>query len=194
MFPAIQGGAAPAPGYYVSTTAAITHPGFDPWDQYRYVNAETIPYAAWAGWWHGFGVEKGDVGLAIRRNTGAFSPFVFADVGTGRVGEVSRKLFETLTPERNNEDLFLFLVFPRSGRFAGNHQFTSEPVIQSYVMQSIRQLNRIPGNDSIVEFLELDAKIKKFERKIEVSDTNVELQRRFWGIMNALIECGYQSN
>ncbi len=142
----------PAPGYYVSTTAAPTDPNLPEWDQRRYIDATRIPYAAWAAWWHPLGVEKGDFGLAIRRSTGAFSAFLFGDAGSGKVGEVSRRLFEQLTPERNNEDLFMFLVFSGSGKGVVN-KFTSEQVITAQLKQNVRRLNQLPSNEDLAEFL-----------------------------------------
>ncbi|HEY3912434.1 MAG TPA: hypothetical protein VGM07_21470 [Stellaceae bacterium] len=148
----------PAPGYYVSTTAAPTDPNLPEWDQRRYIDAISIPYAAWAGWWHTLGVEKGDFGLAIRRSTGAFSAFLFGDAGSGRVGEVSRRLFEQLTPERNNEDRFIFLVFSGSGKGVVN-KFTSEQIITAQLKHNVRRFNQIPDNEDLPEFLSDDANL-----------------------------------
>jgi hypothetical protein len=161
LFPVIQPAvvpgmdhASPAPGYFVSTSAAVTDRSLPAWDQTRYVDALTIPYAAWATWWHAFGVEKGDFGLAIRRATGACSGFVFGDSGSGKVGEVSRRLFETLTPERNNEDPFLFLVFSGSGATVSNKiKFNNQQVIEAQVLRNVTRLNNIPSNEDIIEFL-----------------------------------------
>jgi hypothetical protein len=199
FFPVIQNFDGDAPGYYVSTTSAITDPAFQEWDQRRYVNAVAVPYAAHAGWWRALGVELGDFGLAIRPNTGAFSGFVFGDTGTGRVGEVSRKLFETLTPERNNEDLFLFLVFPKSGVGVANKfdQDVGPKVIQDQVKRNVRKLNVIPGNDALVDFLALHANADKLRlaRYGEGDDDSIsEGDPRWWNILGALRAFEYSSN
>src|SRR5579871_346218 len=196
LFPAVQGGAAPAPGYFVSTTSAITDPDIQEWEQMRYVNAVAVPYAAWAGWWHSLGVDKGDFGLAIRPSTGAFSGFVFADTGTGRVGEVSRKLFETLSSDRNNEDRFLFLVFPRSGvGTADFKKFTQEPVVQTQAKAIIRKLSDVPSSDALVQFLSLGADRGKFRSfasgRGQIDTGSEEGDPLYWNVLRALMDCGY---
>jgi len=196
LYPAIQGGAAPSPGYFVSTTSAITDPEIQEWEQMRYVNAVAIPYAAWAGWWHALGVDKGDFGLAIRPTTGAFSGFVFADTGTGRVGEVSRKLFETLSPERNNEDRFLFLVFPRSGVGVSDFQkFSKDAVVQTQAKTSIRKLSNVASSDALVQFLSLGADRGKFRSILsgrgQIETDSEEGFPPYWNVLMALRDCGY---
>jgi hypothetical protein len=199
LFPVIQNFDGDAPGYYVSTTSAFTDPALKDWDQRKYVNAVAVPYAAHAGWWKALGVELGDFGLAIRPNTGAFSGFVFGDTGTGRVGEVSRKLFETLTPERNNEDLFVFLVFPKSGVGIANqfNQDTGPKVIEDQVKRNVRRLNVIPGNDALVDFLTLHANADKLRlaRYGEGDDDSIsEGDPRWWNIFGGLRAFDYSSN
>jgi len=196
LFPAIQGGAAPSPGFFVSTTSAITDTDVPEWEQMRYVNAVVIPYAAWAGWWHGLGVDKGDFGLAIRPNTGTFSGFVFADTGTGKVGEVSRKLFETLSPERNNEDRFLFLVFPRSGVGVADFQkFTKDEVVQAQAKTRIRKLSNVPSSDAVVQFLSLGAERGKFRSILsgrgQIETDSDEGDPLYWNVLTPLMDCGY---
>jgi len=194
FFPAIQNGAGDAPGYYVSTTSATTELDFQPWEQQNYVNAVTIPYAAHAGWWRALGVELGDFGLTIRPNTGAFSGFVFGDTGTGKVGEVSRKLLETLTPERNNEDLFVFLVFPKSGVGVAN-KFRQDAVIQDRVERNVRNLNKIPGNDALIDFLALHANADRLRLHRDKGDDSIaEGDPLWWNVYGALASRGYSSN
>jgi hypothetical protein len=197
MFPAIQGGDAPAPGYYVSTTTANTDEGLHDWDQRKYVDAVHIPYAAWAGWWHNHGVEQGDFGVAIRGTTGRASPFVFADSGSGRVGEISRFLFENLSPEREDEvSDYFFLVFPGSGAAVANLQkFRDANVITDQVRQILRSIDQIPAGDDnpvieqIALFLALDADRARLARfrtervpEAEFRDDNF----RYMAVLNAL--------
>ena len=97
------------------------------------MDAPTIPYAAYAGWWARKSVQLGDFGLAIARDTGASSGFVFGDTGSGNVGEVSNKLLSTLTSAGGtNENLFTFIVFPGSGGGVAD-KFTQDAVIQTRV-------------------------------------------------------------
>jgi hypothetical protein len=63
IFPAIQGAGSTGPGYFVSTTSAVANDSLAEWDQNRYVNANEIPYGAWAGWWRSLGVGLGDFGV-----------------------------------------------------------------------------------------------------------------------------------
>jgi hypothetical protein len=164
LFPVIQGAGSPAPGpgHYVSTTSATTDPSLDDWDQNKYVNALVIPYAATAGWWRGLGVNLGDFGLAIARDTGAACGFVFADSGSGKVGEVSNKLLKTLTAAGGtNESKFNFLVFPRSGVGVAG-RYTQDATIQREARRKIEALNAIPGNDELLAFLGYDADRARF--------------------------------
>jgi hypothetical protein len=156
LFPAIQPQGSAAPGYFVSTTAITTDPTLNDWDQAKYVNATAIPYAVWAGWWHGLGVAKGDFGLAFRHKTGDAYGFVFGDSGKGKVGEVSRKLFETLSPDRKNEEYYNFIVFPGSGAGVAN-KLTSDQVIQDRVKALTKKFDDIPIGDTLYEFFALGA-------------------------------------
>jgi hypothetical protein len=115
-------------GYYVSTTAQPANPGANLWDQGRYYNAATVPYAVWANqWaWANTGVGLGDVGLAINNSTGAASEFAYLDSGTNyQVGESSRNLCRTLVPTADDVimvrdvDYISFLAFPGSQGGAG---------------------------------------------------------------------------
>jgi len=157
-FPAIQPAGGPAPGYFVSTTAAVADKNLPAWDQRRYVNAAEIPYAALAYWWPKLKVHMGDFGLAMRLDTGSVSGFVFADAGTARVGEVSHKLLETLSPAESrgtrNEHPTLFLVFPGSGTSISERlKYRSNRALQRCVSFNLRRLNMLPEHPSILAFL-----------------------------------------
>jgi hypothetical protein len=102
--------------FYVSKTsipnnvaAATTNPAHW-WD------ATAVAYAALTPPMRNLGVDFGDFGVAIRRDTGVSSSFLYADGGNGnKVGEVSRTLFRTLVPDGNQEEhLVAFIVFPGS--------------------------------------------------------------------------------
>ncbi len=152
-----------APGFYVSTTSTITDAGYDAWEQLRYVDASEVPYAAWAGWWGGLGVQQGDFGLAFRLGTQDASGFVFADSGTGRVGEVSGRLLEVLGGD--NEPIeYVFLVFPHSGTIPK----VVFPATEANVLQQARinlmKLNGLDGNVAVTAFLALGADVDKFKR------------------------------
>jgi hypothetical protein len=197
VFPVIQNFDGDAPGNYVSTTSAVVD-GFERWDQRRYVNAVEIPYAAHASWWKTLGVELGDFGLAIRPGTGDVSGFVFGDTGTGRVGEVSRKLFEALSPERNNEDVFSFLVFPKSGVGIAN-RFTQNKVVQEQVKLNIRKLNNVPRSDAVVDFLgSFGADRGKYRGvlsgKGQIDTKSEEGDPVYFNVLAALISFGYQES
>jgi hypothetical protein len=200
IFPAIQGAGSPAPGpgHYVSTTSAVTDPALNDWDQNKYVNALAIPYAATAGWWRSLGVNLGDFGVAIARNTGAVSGFVFADSGSGRVGEVSNRLLTTLTSAGGtNESKFNFLVFPNSGRGVAG-QFTQEAVIQNQVRQKIRELNAIPGNDELLAFLAYDTDRTRFQAwsngRRGTDTQEIAIAGQYDTMYMALSSFGYSSN
>ena len=117
FFPVIQGPGAPAPGFFVSTTAVARDPTLPETDQNRFFNASEIPYQAFNGWMFSAGaahVSKGDFGLVIDPLTAVTSGFVLADAGGGnKAGEVSTFLLSFLGG--NNERDFVFLLFPGSG-------------------------------------------------------------------------------
>ena len=171
-FPVIQGdqgqagwsnAAFGAPGYYVSTTSTITSPDFSEWDPLRYLDATEVPYAAWAGWMQSFGLQQGDFGLALRYNSEAASGYVYGDSGAGNVGEVSRQLFETLAPGRDNEPRdFIFLAFPSSGTYKISP--ATEPQIQARVRANVIKLNQIPGADAVATFLSFGADLDLYQR------------------------------
>jgi hypothetical protein len=167
MFPAIQGTDAPAPGYYVSTSSVVADRARNAWDQQRYVDASEIPYAAWAWWWKSLKVSQGDFGVAIRPDNGRMSGFVFGDAGTSKVGEVSNKLMETLSPGEGrgtrNEHPTLFLVFPQSGGgILGQLSTASNALLQARVLMQIRRLNALPDNGRIPLFLAMGADTRKY--------------------------------
>jgi hypothetical protein len=117
FFPVIQGADAPAPGFFVSTTAVARDPSLPETDQNRFFDASVIPYQAFNGWMLSAGgahVNKGDFGLVIDPLTAVASGFVLADAGSGnKAGEVSTYLLSFLGG--NNERDFVFLLFPGSG-------------------------------------------------------------------------------
>jgi hypothetical protein len=204
MFPAIQDGSSLAPGYYVSTTSGNTNIHLNDWDQNKYVDATLIPYAAHAAWWVPLGVNMGDFGVAINGNTGAASGFVFGDTGTGLVGEISRELFETLTPERHNEDYYLFLVFPGSGATVSDYtKFNLEPVVQGEVKKILKTMDATTPADEpasisemIAIFLALNADRARYTQfragRLRESDkASVETDARYQTILNALQMIGW---
>jgi hypothetical protein len=102
--------------FYVSTTglaknasAAITNPG-------HYWDASTVAYAAKTPPVVKLGVDYGDFGVAIRKDTGTARAFMYADAGNGdKVGEMSRTLFKKLFPRSDQEHHpVAFIVFPGS--------------------------------------------------------------------------------
>lgn len=120
-FPVVQPAGAPAPGYYVSKSAAVTDASLPKWDAKRYVDASQVPYAVWSKEWqkwkiNGKSLQLGDYGVAIRPGTGATSGFVFGDAGGGhKVGEISKKLHDTLADKPGSSPAVTFIVFPGSG-------------------------------------------------------------------------------
>jgi hypothetical protein len=180
---------------YVATTKGETNPGLDDWDQRKYVNAVTIPYAVWAPDWAARNVALGDFGLAIPRPlySGKPSGFVFADQGRSRVvGEVSRKLLETLTPRRDTDERYLFLVFPRSGIRVGNSlKFTSESTVQSQVKAILDNLEKIDAYELIAIFLAFGADRQRFlnyrSGALKLSESAaIETDIRYTRILSAL--------
>jgi hypothetical protein len=170
-----------APGYYVSTTSGKINPDLDPWDQLRYIDATDIPYAAWAKWWHHYGVDLGDFGLALRYNSAAHSGFVFGDSGSGKVGEISRKLFETLAPGRDNEPReFTFLVY-RGSRVHTAVSPPTNPAVQEKAKFWTTRLSAIYGNEVVPLFLSCGADMDRFNRyrakKLSAAEQTIADQR-----------------
>ncbi|HKS88495.1 MAG TPA: hypothetical protein VJR70_03555 [Stellaceae bacterium] len=152
-----------APGFYVSTTSTITDAGYNEWEQLRYVDASEVPYAAWAGWWGGLGVQQGDFGLALRPDADACSGFVFADAGSGRVGEVSGYLLDQLGGE-NEPIAHVFLVFPHSGTTPKVFFPATDGNAQQHARINVMKMNGLDGNVAVTAFLALGADLDKFNR------------------------------
>jgi hypothetical protein len=207
FFPVVQDGSSPAPGYYVSTTSALADDTKQEWDQKRYVNANEIPYAAWAAWWHKFGVNKRDVGISIARETGACTGFVFADTGTGHVGEVSAKSINQLTAlGGTNENLFNFMVFPNSNRGAAD-LYKLESAVQKQAKLSLAVLNRIPGNRELLAFIAFDmsqtsfaswlkgpSDVKTVGAALAAETRYATFHKRFYDLYWSLKNMGFQIN
>jgi len=197
LFPAIQPASGPAPGYFVSTTSAVADPKLPAWDQRRYVSATEIPYAALASWWPKlFKVHLGDFGLAIRPDTGSVSGFVFADSGTAKVGEVSHKLLEALSPREGrgtrNEHPTLFLVFPGSGSGISERvKYRSNPALQRYVSLNLRRLNSLLDNGSITVFLALGADAARYQSLKSRDPVRGDIAARYRTIERALVSMGF---
>jgi hypothetical protein len=196
LFPAIQPAGGPAPGYFVSTTSAVADPQLPAWDQRRYVSATEIPYAALAWWWPKLKVNKGDFGLAIRPDTGSASGFVFADAGTAKVGEVSHKLMETLSPGEGrgtrNEHPTLFLVFPGSGSAISERvKYRANPALQRCVSLNLRRLNTLSDNRSVPAFLALGADLARYQALKSGHPAPGDFAARYRTIERALISIGF---
>jgi hypothetical protein len=193
-FPVIQ--KAPFAGFYVSSTSENTGLGGE-LDQIHYADASKIPYAAYASWWRSVNVNPGDFGLVIWPDTGAFTGFVFADAGGGRVGEVSTKVFDNLAPGQDknvvNELRFLFLVFPGSGGgILRKDKFTSEAVVQEQMKLNIRKLNHIEieDNEDVIDYLTQVVS----RRPIPDDEAAEEADPVWWNIRHALLQCGFIPN
>jgi hypothetical protein len=196
LYPAIQPAGGPAPGYFVSTTAAVADPKLPRWDQRRYVNAAEIPYAAMAWWWPKLKVHIGDFGLAIRPDTGTASGFVFADSGTAKVGEVSHKLLETLSPGEGpgtrNEHLTLFLVFPGSGSGISERlKYRSNSALQRCVTLNVRRLNTLPDNRNIPALLAHNADLARYQAFKSGRPPPGDFAIRYRTVERALVSTGF---
>lgn len=87
-------------GFFVSQTSLQNTRAFGPRDPRSYVDATQVPYLVMPGPFHamaGTG-SMGDVGVALNLDTGASTPFVFADVGPpdAHLGEGSIALWRAL--------------------------------------------------------------------------------------------------
>jgi hypothetical protein len=170
FFPVIQGPNAPAPGFFVSTTALARDPSLQDTDQNKFIDASAIPYQAWNGWMWGTQdtvgaahVNKGDLGLAIDTLHGVTSGFVLADAGGGnKAGEVSTYLLGLLGGD--NERDFLFLLFPGSG--GGNWLSGTFPAVSS--MGAMANLPKLNNDDDaalqLILFLALGTDLAKFNQ------------------------------
>jgi hypothetical protein len=167
FFPVIQGPDAPAPGFFVSTTAVARDPTLPETDQNRFFDASAIPYQAFNGWMLSAGgahVNKGDFGLVIDPLTAVTSGFVLADAGAGnKAGEVSTFLLSFLGG--NNERDFVFLLFPGSGNGSILPTATAPTAANAGALINLPKLN----NDSdaatqLVLFLALDGNLGKYNQ------------------------------
>lgn len=163
-FPALQGANSPAPGFFVSGSAVVADSSRHDWEQEKYVDAQSIPYAALTPWFKTWGAALGDFGLAMDPLTGDASGFVFADAGYGnKVGEVSTKLLSALGGDE--EGKYLFLVFPRSGTgMSPTWKYGFNFASQLGARASILKLNEVPDPASLIIFLGLGADFDKFDR------------------------------
>jgi hypothetical protein len=102
--------------FYVSTTALARNAALPETDPGHWWDATTVQYGALTPPLRDLGVDFGDFGVAIRRDTGDNGAFFFADSGSGnKIGEMSRMLFRALFPRNDQEEhLVSFIVFPGS--------------------------------------------------------------------------------
>ncbi|HEY5204468.1 MAG TPA: hypothetical protein VIJ63_07710 [Roseiarcus sp.] len=102
--------------FYVSTSGLVKNASAALTNPLRYWDASTIDYAAKTPPVIRLGVEYGDFGIAIRKDTGTARAFMYADAGNGnKVGEMSRSLFTALFPGNDQEEHpVAFIVFPGS--------------------------------------------------------------------------------
>lgn len=113
MFPVLRDD---NPAFYVSTSGLAKNTSFAVTNPQRYWDASTVDYAAKTPPVVRLGVEYGDFGIAIRKDTGTARAFMYADAGNAnKVGEMSRSLFTALFPGNDQEEHpVAFLVFPGS--------------------------------------------------------------------------------
>jgi hypothetical protein len=102
--------------FYVSTSGLVKNASAAITNSQRYWDASTVAYAAKTPPVERLGVDYGDFGIAIRKDTGTASAFMYADAGKqNKVGEMSRLLFTTLFPRNEQEEHpVAFIVFPGS--------------------------------------------------------------------------------
>ena len=167
FFPVIQGPGAPAPGFFVSSTALARDAALPETDQRRFFDASAIPYQAFNGWmWTAGGahVNKGDLGLVIDPVTAVTSGFVLADAGAGnKAGEVSTFLLNLLGG--NNERDFVFLLFPGSAHGDPLLTGTSPVASRTAALANLPKLN--DDSDAAIQlilFLAVGGNLGKFNR------------------------------
>jgi hypothetical protein len=109
----------PQPGFYVSATS-LNNPTYPQESQYRYVDAESIPFIVIPGS-HSNGAKVGDVCLCLNQKTGDNCYGVFADVGpSSKIGEASMRMATALKIDNNPKTggtesrNVIYLVFPGS--------------------------------------------------------------------------------
>ena len=167
FFPVIQGPDAPAPGFFVSTTAVARDPSLPETDQNRFFDASIIPYQAFNGWMLSAGgahVNKGDFGLVIDPLTAVSSGFVLADAGAGnKAGEVSTFLLSFLGG--NNERDFVFLLFPGSGNGSILPTATAPAAAAAGAQINLPKLNSdTDAATQLVLFLALGCNLAKYNQ------------------------------
>jgi Fungal chitosanase of glycosyl hydrolase group 75 len=117
--PVVQGLDDPFPGYYISKTA-LEDKTKDKTDPTRYINSDTVPYIVLPSRM-GLGAKLGDMGVAINKNTKAFSYAIFADIGPrNKLGEgsiaLARELGVPSDPKKGGTlSGIIYVVFPGSG-------------------------------------------------------------------------------
>jgi hypothetical protein len=196
FFPVIQGPNAPAPGFFVSTTALARDPSRPETDPNHFFDATAIPYQAFNGWMWSAGaahVNKGDLGLVIDPVNGVTSGFVLADAGAGnKAGEVSTYLLSLLGG--NNERDFLFLLFPGSGH-GGTLLTGTFPLASSAgAMANLPKLN--VDDDAAIQlilFLALGTDLDKFN-KVNAGDLSrdvmIDAQEAYQDMRRLLVPYG----
>ena len=144
--PVVQPAGWAAPGFYKPQTATVMVDG-------TAVNPFQVPYAALGHSLAAFGkVSLGDVGLAIRANTGAAAAFVYADAGGGAsttVGEYSTRLIRDLFGGGASGEDIAFIVFPNSSRGRQVNASLIRPTVESI----LRGLTRFENPNDIVSKL-----------------------------------------
>lgn len=115
--PYIQTAQEPAPGAYVSTTAT-TDPRFNVGNPGCYVDASSVPFIVIPSLPR-FGARLGNVGFALRLDTGDSTEFIVADIGpANQFGEASVKAASNLSYNSSPKDggtsnlEVLYLIFP----------------------------------------------------------------------------------
>lgn len=115
--PYIQTVTDPAPGAYISTTATIDG-NFESDDPRCYVDAAAVPFIIIPSA-PGFGAVLGNVGFALRLDTGDSTEFIIADIGPdNQFGEASVKAAINLGYNSSPKDggtsnlEVLYIIFP----------------------------------------------------------------------------------
>ena len=142
------------PGFYVSTTAWSRNTHVPDTDPRHYWDASAVSYGALTPPLRDLGVNQGDFGLAIRRDTGDSEAFFFADAGGGKkVGEMSDHLFGTLFPNGQNEEghPVAFLVFPgsRTGHPLQNQAGDVNAIASRTIQQRVSNLSSYDNVSSL---------------------------------------------
>ncbi len=117
--PIVQKVYEPNPGFYVSGTSLV-NPTYPEASQYRYIDAESVPYFVLPGS-HTNGAKVGDIGLLYNTKTGDNCYGVFADQGpSSKIGEASLRMATALNIPNNpktggtESKIIVYLVFPGS--------------------------------------------------------------------------------